>query len=105
VGTPFMQSCSVPVWMMVFPKVPPMPTHMAENVLFWEMVTWGTVQEPLTPVIMGWGLLKSDAAVYPPQFRSVDWLGWRLLMVLVTVVKLMLGLRLVVWWVMLKAMG
>ena len=74
-GTPFTQSCSVPVWMMVFPKVPPMPTHMAENVLFWETVTWGTVQEPLTPVISGWGLLKSVAAVYPPQFRSVDVAG------------------------------
>ena len=48
---------------------------MAENVLFWETVTWGTVQEPLTPVISGWGLLKSVAAVYPPQFRSVDVAG------------------------------
>jgi len=46
-----MQSCSVPVWMRVFPKVPPMPTHMAENVLFWEMVIWGMVHEPLTPVM------------------------------------------------------
>jgi len=52
-----------------------MPIHVAENVLFWERVTWGTVHEPLTPVISGWGLLKFVAAVYPPQFRSVDVAG------------------------------
>lgn len=90
--------------MRVFPKVPPMPTHTAENVLFWETVTWGTVHEPLTPVITGWGLLKSDAAVYPPQFRPVVVAGG-LLMVLVRVVRLMLELQSVVWWVTGKAMG
>jgi hypothetical protein len=59
-ATPFMESCSVPVWIRVLSNWPPIPIQAAEKVSPVETLTCGTDQEPATFVTAELGKLKSE---------------------------------------------
>lgn len=54
--------------MRVRSNCPPTPIQTAQNESVVDVVTDGTVHEPLTPVTLGWGVCRSVATTYPAQF-------------------------------------